>query len=177
MATRDTDTLRRWESWVLFAALMLIIIGAVNVIQGFIGLLARSRTVVVQDQLYVVNLTGWAWTVLIFGAVLILVGGGLLSGQSWARWAAIFVVVVHAVVQMAWLTAYPLWGLLMLALDIVVLYALTARWPGKMAQQTADYAPPQARVGAHDSDTYGRDSTYERETDAAREARERATRS
>jgi hypothetical protein len=164
MTTRDRDTsmasLRRWESWVLFAALMLIIIGAVNVLQGIIGLIYRNRTIVVQDQLYVVNLTGWAWTVLIFGAVLVVVGAGLLSGRTWARMAAIVVVAIHAIAQIAWLSAYPIWGLLMLALDIVVLYALTARWPGAESRTwSSEYEPPKARGGDHDRDTAGAERT------------------
>ena len=55
-------------------------------------------------------------------------GLGLLAAQTWARITAIVIVIVHAIIQIAWLGAYPVWSLLMIALDTVVLYALTAGW-------------------------------------------------
>lgn len=139
-----------WLGWVIFAALMMMIIGVVNVLQGIIALVYPNRTVVVQDRLYVVNLNGWALTLLIFGAVLVCVGAGLLTARSWARWSAMVLVGLHAVVQIAWLGAYPVWALLMLALDVVVLYALAAHWPD-MGTMNEEYRPPTARSGAHDS--------------------------
>jgi hypothetical protein len=56
------------------------------------------------------------------------VGAGLLAAQTWARITAIVLVSLHAVIQVFWIGAYPVWSLLMLALDILVLFALTARW-------------------------------------------------
>jgi hypothetical protein len=136
--------------WVIFAALMMMVIGVVNVLQGIIALVYPTRTVVTQNQLYVVNLNGWAWTLLIFGVVLVCVGVGLMTAKSWARWSAMILVGVHAIVQVAWLGAYPVWALLMLALDVVVLYALAARWPD-MGAMSDEFAPPTARSGEHDS--------------------------
>jgi len=74
--------------WVIFAALMMMVIGVVNVLQGIIALVSPGRTVVAQDRLYVVNLNGWGLTLLIFGAVLVCVGLGLMTAKSWARWSA-----------------------------------------------------------------------------------------
>jgi hypothetical protein len=60
-----------------------------------------------------------------------------VSRQTWARVIAIIIVGVHAIIQVAWMGAYPAWSLLMLALDIVVLFALTARW-GRAAEPMRD---------------------------------------
>jgi hypothetical protein len=117
-----------WSGWIAFAALMLMIIGVLNILEGIVAIVYRQRTVVVADQLYVINLTGWGILVLASGVLLAGAGLGVLSGRTWARVVAIVFTALHAIVQVGWLAAYPLWSLLMLALDVVVLYALTAGW-------------------------------------------------
>jgi hypothetical protein len=114
--------------FVVFAGAMLMVIGLVNVIQGFVALVDDERLGMQQDNLVIVDVTAWGWTLIVSGLLLMAVGGGLLGAASWARIAAIVVVCLHAVTQTAWLGAYPVWSLLMIALDVVVLYALTARW-------------------------------------------------
>ncbi|HEY0806680.1 MAG TPA: hypothetical protein VGD84_16520 [Pseudonocardiaceae bacterium] len=117
-----------WTGWVVFAALMLVITGVINVVEGIVGLIYGYRTVVVAAELYVVNIRGWSLVLLVFGALLVAVGIGLCIRRSLARIAAIVVVILHAITQVGWLAAYPVWSLLMLVMDIVVLFALTARW-------------------------------------------------
>ncbi|HEX3649597.1 MAG TPA: hypothetical protein VHV49_14320 [Pseudonocardiaceae bacterium] len=148
---------RAWSGWVLFAALLMMIVGAINVIEGVVALIYRQRTVVVQDRLVVVNMTGWALTLIVFGGVLFAVGIGLLSANMLARWAAIILVSLHAIVQIGWLGAYPVWSLLMLALDVVVLYALAARW-SDMRRGSDDYVPP-ARGSQEARQTWDRAGT------------------
>ena len=118
---------RVWSGWTAFAAVMMIIVGLVNVLEGIVTIIYPGRTVVVADQLYVVDVRTWGILILAFGAILTCAGIGVLSAQAWARVAIVFVS-LHAVVQVGWLAAYPLWSLLMLGLDVAVLYALTARW-------------------------------------------------
>lgn len=154
MATRGTTT--AWTGWVIFAALMMIIVGVINILQGLVGLFTPTRTVVVAGQLYVLNIFGWALIVLIFGAVLVCVGLGAWTGRSWARYSAIVVVALHAITQIGWIAAYPVWSLLMLALDVVVLYALTVRWPVRGRSRAEEYAPPEARAGFRDREAWDR---------------------
>ena len=82
----------------------------------------------------ILDVTAWGWATLIWGALLILVALGLMGGAGWARWLAIIGVAVNAIQQMAFMAnypqAYPLWNLIIVALNVVVLYALTARWVG-----------------------------------------------
>jgi hypothetical protein len=117
-----------WTGFVVFAGTMLLVIGGVNVFQGFIALFDDEHLVVTPENLIVVDLTGWGWVLLISGLIMIAAGLGLLAAQTWARITAIVIVIVHAIIQIAWLGAYPVWSLLMIALDTVVLYALTAGW-------------------------------------------------
>jgi len=117
-----------WAGWIVFAGAVLITIGLFQVIEGFLAIFDDERIVMVANRLIGVDLTGWGWTVLISGLLMAAVGAGLLAGQTWARIVAVVVVGLHLISQVFWLGAYPLWSLLMITLDIVVLFALTARW-------------------------------------------------
>jgi hypothetical protein len=117
-----------WFGWIIFAGTMLVMIGALNVLEGIVALVNDNRLVIAPDRLYVVDVTGWGWTILIFGAVMIAAGIGLFTGRTWARITAIVLVGLHAISQIGWLAAFPIWSLLMIALDTTVLFALTARW-------------------------------------------------
>ena len=79
-------------------------------------------------------MTTWGWMTLTWGGLLVLTGLGLLGGMGWARWVAIIGVSVNAIGQIAFMAnypqAYPLWNILIVTLNILVLFALTARWQG-----------------------------------------------
>jgi len=107
---------------------MLLVIGLINVFEGIIALADDKRLAWTPTNLVVVDVTGWGWTLLIAGLLMMAAGAGLLMAQTWARITAIVILAVHIVIQIAWLGAYPVWSLLMIALDTVVLFALTARW-------------------------------------------------
>jgi hypothetical protein len=126
MAAKEGGTVM--AGFVVFAGAMLLVTGLVNIFQGFVALFSDERLVMTRDKLVVVDVTGWGWTLLISGLLLIAVGAGLLATQTWARITAIVLVCLHAVTQIFWLGAYPVWSLLMIALDTIVLFALTARW-------------------------------------------------
>jgi len=117
-----------WAGWVFFAGVMLLVTGVLNVVEGLVALGQTARVVMVEDKLYMIDLRGWGWALVIFGAVMLASGLGLFAASSAARIAAIVIVGVHAAVQVFWLGAYPVWSLLMIGLDVVVLYALTVRW-------------------------------------------------
>jgi uncharacterized membrane protein len=123
-----------WSGWIVFAAFVLIIVGAMDILQGFFGIFEDDYVVATSEGLAIVDATAWGWANLIWGALLIVTGIGLLGAAGWARWLAIVGVSINAIGQIAFLAnypqAYPLWNLLIVALNILVLYALTARWQG-----------------------------------------------
>jgi hypothetical protein len=95
-----------WAGWILFAAIVLVM----------------------------VDVTTWGWITLLWGVLLIVAGLGLFVGAGWARWLAIIGVGINAIQQVAFMAnypqAYPLWNILIIALNVLVLFALTARWQG-----------------------------------------------
>jgi hypothetical protein len=122
--------------WIGFAAIVLVIIGGIDFFQGLIAIFEDEYFVVTQSGFLVVDLTAWGWVMLIWGALLVLAGLALGAGQGWARWFAIVVVSLNVFAQLGFLgnSQYPLWALTALALNIVVLYALTARWAESKAE-------------------------------------------
>jgi hypothetical protein len=125
--------------WVGFAGILLLVVGCIDFFQGLIALFDDDYYVVTASGFLAVNLTGWGWIMLIWGVLLFFAGLGLLGGQSWARWFAIVVVSLNVLAQLGFLgnSQNSLWALTALALNVVVLYALTARWSESAAELTA----------------------------------------
>jgi hypothetical protein len=123
--------------WIGFAGIMMLIVGSLDFFQGLIALIDDEYFVVTQSGFLVVDLTGWGWIMMIWGALLLLGGLGLLSAQGWARWFAIVVVSLNFIIQLGFLgnSAYLLWSLTVIGLNMIILYALTARW----TESTADF--------------------------------------
>ena len=118
-----------WTGWITFASVFMIVIGIWNAIEGLVAIL--KKTVFVSQGAHLIvttNYNAWGWTLLIWGVVVFLAGLGLFAGQAWARWFAIVVIIIDMIGLIAWFPAFPLWNLGLLALNAVVLYALTARW-------------------------------------------------
>jgi uncharacterized membrane protein (DUF2068 family) len=72
----------------------------------------------------VFNLTTWGWVHIIGGLILVLVGIGLWSGQGWARVFGVIAAALNALVQLTIMPSYPFWATLMIALNMVVIYAI-----------------------------------------------------
>ena len=125
--------------WIGFAGIMLMIIGGLDFFQGLIALFEDEYYVVTRSGFLVFDLTAWGWIMLIWGVLLLLAGFGLVAAQGWARWFAIVVVSLNIIAQLGFLgnSQYPLWSLTVMALSIIVLYALTARW----SESKADLGP------------------------------------
>jgi hypothetical protein len=125
---RETGGQTGWSGWVTFAALMLVLLGAVNGFQGFLALFDDGYFVAGSDQLVLVNYDVYGAFLLLWGAILMIVGAGLNARKEWARWTAIVVVMLDVLLQVGFLPSMPLLAIGLIALDVFVLFALTARW-------------------------------------------------
>lgn len=123
-----------WAGWIVFAGIVLMIIGAFDALQGFVGIFQDEYVVATRKGLAIIDVTAWGWITLLWGVLLFFAGLGLLAGSGFARWLAIIGVSINAVQQIAFLAnypqAYPLWNILVVTLNVLVIYALTARWRG-----------------------------------------------
>ena len=129
MATRR-EVSAAWTGWVGFTAAMPAVIGAINFFEGLIAIVRDEYYVVAGKQVILFDLTTWGWIMLFWGIVLFVAGLALASGRSWARWFSIVVVSLNLLGQLGFLgnTQFPLWTLVVIAIEIAVIYALTARW-------------------------------------------------
>lgn len=118
-----------WTGWVLLAGIVLLIIGFMDIIEGLVALFKKTVYVVPSQSLVVTtSYTTWGWALLIWGIVAVLAGVGLWSAKSWARWFAMVVVVINIIGLFTWLPAFPLWNIVVIALNVIVLLALTLHW-------------------------------------------------
>jgi len=121
---------RAWSGWIGFAGLMLMILGAIDFFEGLIAVIRGEYYAFTSQGLIIFDTTTWGWLAMIMGVVLFLVGLGLTGGASWARWVAIILLVVNLLGNIGWVGSsdHQIWALTVVALEIIVLYALTARW-------------------------------------------------
>jgi hypothetical protein len=163
--TRTARNATAWFGWVIFAAVMLAVIGLLNVLEGLVALLQREVAFIDGDRLVVVDLTGLGVVMLAFGGLLIATGIGLAARNTVARVTAIVIVALHMLVQVATLGAYPVWSLLMITLDVIILFALTVHWTNAPDLEHLDHVvgtqQPPGGIHRMDRDTgrdMGRDS-------------------
>ncbi|HET6672065.1 MAG TPA: hypothetical protein VFG92_01710 [Agromyces sp.] len=115
-----------WVGWVFFAAIILIVAGVIDVIYGLVAVLGPDSAyfLVPSGSLILFDVSGWGWWHLILGVALVLVGIALMTGATWARVVAIILAALNGINQLFLLPVQPWWSLIVLALDVLVIYAL-----------------------------------------------------
>jgi hypothetical protein len=126
-AGRPDQTTSGWAvSFILFAAIMMIMVGIFQALQGLIAIFENEFYVATRNYLFQFDATTWGWIHLILGLLVAFAGWGLLSGRTWARAAGIALAVLSAIANFLWLPYYPFWSLLIIAVDIFVIWAIAA---------------------------------------------------
>ena len=110
---------------IVFAAVAMIMIGVFQVVQALVALFNDDFYVVGQKWIFELDLTTWGWIHLIIGIVIAVAGFFVLNGAVWARVVGIGVAGISAVLNFMWLPYYPIWSLLIIALDVLVIWALS----------------------------------------------------
>jgi hypothetical protein len=111
--------------WLTFAGILLLIDGLINFIGG-IGAIDDSKFFVANTKYVVGDLNTWGWVILILGAVQILAGFGLFARNTVARVVGIAFASLNSVAMLLMLPAYPLWGLALFTMDILIIYGLVS---------------------------------------------------
>jgi hypothetical protein len=119
---------RQPTGWTVFAAMVLILVGSLDALWGLAAILNDDVVVVGGHGAIIADITTWGWVHLILGSIMALTGMGLATGNSTARWLAVFFVTVNAISQVVWFPLAPLWAFLIILLDVTIIYQLTARW-------------------------------------------------
>jgi len=122
---RGRSTERHGYGLVLFASILLLVIGCFNLIYG-IAAIANSHIFTANAHYVVGNLRAWGWITLIVGVLQLLAAAGVMVGNQLARWFAVALLALNAIDQMLFIPAYPFWSLAIIAMDVVALWGLCA---------------------------------------------------
>ncbi|WP_418607510.1 DUF7144 family membrane protein [Georgenia sp. SUBG003] len=129
-STAPTGTPAQTEqsSWamglVTFAGVVMLMMGAFHAFVGFIAVIEDEFFVVVPGYALTIDATTWGWIHMGLGALVLLAGVAVLSGQTWGRVVGVVLAVFSAFANFMFIPYYPLWSLAIIALDILVIWAL-----------------------------------------------------
>jgi hypothetical protein len=126
-----------WLGWVLFVSIIMLSAGVINIVQGLVALL--------DDDFYVTSATGlavdasytaWGIALLVLGVALVAGAYGVLTGYGWGRTVGVLAAAVNALVNLGFAAAYPYWTVLVVAFDIIAIYALVIHGGAAKALRT-----------------------------------------
>ncbi|HEY5860389.1 MAG TPA: hypothetical protein VIX62_08915 [Actinomycetota bacterium] len=112
--------------WTMFAGVMMILIGAFHAIAGLAGILEDDFYAVTPNYVLEFDATTWGWVHLIGGVIVLFAGFSVFKGAVWARTVGVIIAAVSALVSFAWIPFYPVWSIVVIAIDVAVIWALTA---------------------------------------------------
>jgi hypothetical protein len=115
----------RGRSMLIFASVLLGVLGLFNLLDG-IAAIAQSSFFVANTRYVIGDLRAWGVAVTVLGALQVLAAFGVMAGNQIARWFGVAVLGINAVAQMFFIPSYPVWSLMIIAIDVVGLYALCA---------------------------------------------------
>jgi len=122
----DRETSGTAVGFILFAAIMMIMVGVFQALQGIIAIFENEFYVATRNYLFQFDATTWGWIHLLVGLLVAFAGYGLLSGKTWARVVALTLAVLSAITNFLFIPYYPFWALLLITLDIFVIWAVAA---------------------------------------------------
>lgn len=109
------------------AGALLFVSALLTLLQGISALASDNLLIVTSDYIYRFNTTTWGWIHIVVGVLLLGIAVGMMAGRDWARLAAIFIASLSIVVMFLWMPYYPVWSLVVIALDVIVIWAV-ATW-------------------------------------------------
>lgn len=126
--TREEPTEGTWLAMgtLIFAGSIMIMVGVFQLFQGLAAIVANAYYVISPNYAYRADVTTWGWVHLLLGALVVAAGGYLFVGKLWARIIAIGLAMVSAWVNFLYLPYYPFWSILIIALDVLVIWAVAA---------------------------------------------------
>jgi hypothetical protein len=115
-----------WVGWIAYSGFMMCLLGTFHVVQGLVALFQDEYFLVGKQGLAVhVDYTAWGLLHGVSGIIIVAAGVGLFAGKPWARVVGVVVAMASAVVNIGFLAAFPIWSTIMIAIDLLVIWALT----------------------------------------------------
>ncbi|HKN54705.1 MAG TPA: hypothetical protein VJX66_19550 [Amycolatopsis sp.] len=114
----------RRVGWIWFAGSIMVLVGLFDIVEGLVALFHGAYYVVGPNGLLVFDLRGWGWIHLLVGILAVAAGIALFGGMVWARIVTVLLAGFNALAQLTFLSAYPVWGVVIIALDVIVIWAV-----------------------------------------------------
>lgn len=124
--TTQYDGRTGWTGWIAFAGVMMVIAGALNLIYGIIAAVNDDWAVWTNRAVVYLDISEWGWVHIILGVVVLLSGIGVFSGNILARTVGVIVASISLLVNFLFIPVYPFWSIVVIAIDALVIWALTA---------------------------------------------------
>ena len=114
-----------WAAGVsMFAGIMLVIVAGFQILEGISAIADDKVFVTDADYVYAFDITTWGWIHLVFGLIGLLTGIGILARQGWAWLVGILIAALSMISNFAYLPYFPIWALTVIAIDVVIMWAL-----------------------------------------------------
>ncbi|HVV14547.1 DUF7144 family membrane protein [Amycolatopsis sp.] len=124
-ATRTTERTTGWTGWVAFCGIMLVLLGLFHAVEGLVAVFDKGYYLVAPSGLPVhLSYNVWGWLQVGMGVVAVLVGIGVLAGNTIAQVAGAVFAAASAVVHLLFIAAYPVWAIVIITVDVLIIYAL-----------------------------------------------------
>lgn len=114
----------------IFAGVLLLISAAFGLLQGASAIANDDLYSAGSDYLYKLDMTAWGWTHVVIGVLCLLVAIGILRGASWGQVSGMVIAGLSAIANFAFLPHYPLWAITIIALDVLIIWALSVQLKG-----------------------------------------------
>ena len=115
-----------WTGWIAFAGVMMIIAGSLNLFYGIVAAVNDEWVVWSNRASVYLDISQWGWVHIVLGAIVLLAGFGVFSGNILARTVGVVVATVSLLVNFLFIPAYPVWAITVIVVDLLVIWALTA---------------------------------------------------
>jgi len=116
-----------WAGWAAFAGVMLVIVGFLQAFEGLVALLRPTYYLVTKSGLAVLNFTAWGWIDITVGVIILAAGFAILNGNLWGRVVGVILASLSFVANLMFLNAYPIWSIIVMLVDVLVIYALVVQ--------------------------------------------------
>jgi hypothetical protein len=134
MANHTRSEATGWVGWIVFAGTLLLLDGIFQFIIGLVSAFNNQWFAVMgQSHTLVWSYATWGWIQMLIGVVLAAVGLSLFSGSMFGRVMGVLIAGLSAIANLAFIGVYPIWSLVVIAVDILVMYALIVHG-GEMRQ-------------------------------------------
>jgi hypothetical protein len=110
----------------LFAAVLLVVIGFVDLLRGIMGIAADDVFVTTPNYIFKFDLTSWGWIHLVLGVLAMVAGAGLFQAARWARVLGVAIAALLIIANFLSIPYYPLWSIVAIAFCAFVIWGLCA---------------------------------------------------